>query len=229
MELTITKIIQESSKISRFFFKNEDSDTIQFEAGQFIMLKHPNWLDSADSRSYSLANENTDAKELEICVVLNEMGMFTPWLFSLEVGATIQASAPVGSFIFKEDEHDGPEVFICTGTGIAPFRSMITKALNLNREVHLVFGNRYKIDVPYHEYWLELAQKNALFHYYPVFSREEFAQYKGYVHPIYESILQGQSDPRIYVCGWQEMCIEARERLKKMGFNRRQYFFEQYN
>lgn len=229
MELTITNIIKETSKISRFFFKTQDSDTIQFEAGQFIMLKHPNWLDSADSRSYSLANENTFTNELEICVVLNEMGVFTPWLFSLKVGDTIQASEPVGSFIFREEEHAGPEVFICTGTGIAPFRSMITKALKLNREVHLVFGNRYINDVPYIEYWFELAQKNASFNYYPVFSREEFAQNKGYVHPVYEAILQGQSDPRIYVCGWQEMCIEARERLKKMGFNRRQYFFEQYN
>ena len=229
MELTSTKIIQETSKISRFFFKTKDSDTIQFEAGQFIMLKHPNWLDSTDSRSYSLANENTVANELEICVVLNEMGEFTPWLFSLEVGATIQASDPVGSFIFREEEHAGPEVFICTGTGIAPFRSMISKALELNREVHLVFGNRYINDVPYHDYWLELAKKSASFHYYPVFSREEITQYKGYVHPVYEAILQGQTDPRIYVCGWQEMCIEARERLKNMGFNRRQYFFEQYN
>ncbi len=229
MELTLTRIIQETSKISRFFLKATESVEFQFEPGQFIMLKHPDWVDTAESRSYSLANLETRTNELEICVVLNESGKFTPWLFALQVGAKIESSMPVGTFVFREDEHNGSEVFICTGTGIAPFRSMITKALQLKRKVYLIFGNRFLRDIPYHKDWLELAAQNPLFTYFPVLSREEYGQYKGYVHAVYQDILKAETDPRIYVCGWQEMCVEARERLKSMGFNRRQYFFEQYN
>jgi hypothetical protein len=135
-----------------------------------------------------------------------------------------------GISVFRGMELPVKHVFICTGTGIAPFRSMIQESLMQGCETVLVFGNRWKEDILYSDHWETLQENNPLFKFIPVLSREEAAGCKtGYVHPYYERELKGLEDARIYVCGWKDMCMETRDRLKDMGFNRRQYFFEQYD
>jgi CDP-4-dehydro-6-deoxyglucose reductase len=164
----------------------------------------------------------------------------TPWLFSLKAGARVDVSVPQGGFVLRPSSMQENVIFVCTGTGVAPFRSMIAAslALNPNRHVHLVFGNRKLEDVLYHEHWLALREQNSNFHYHPVLSKGDEGLsalpnsnnfQKGYVHPIYEQLLSKDLGSHVYVCGWEVMCTESRERLKAMGLTRRQYFFEQYD
>lgn len=228
MEYRISKIIQETPRVRRFFL---ETGTFDFVPGQFVVLTHPNLPLEENQRSYSIASVDKNQQELELCIVLNENGVVTPWLFEKKEGDDLEISHAQGSFNLKNDGNEGPIVFVATGTGVAPFRSMINESLTFtDREVHLVFGNRFREDILYYDYWKLLEKERPQFHFHPVLSREVVENcYKGYVHDVYESILKGTSDARIYVCGWQEMCKEARERLKLLGFNRKQYAFEQYD
>ena len=239
MQARINHIENLSPRVKRFAL--ELTEEVLFEAGQFVILTIE--LDGETlQRSYSIASVEygQNVKQIELCISLNEKGRVTPWLFSLSAGALIDVSVPQGAFVLRPSSMQENVIFVCTGTGVAPFRSMIAAslALNPNRHVHLVFGNRRVEDVLYHEHWLALREQNSNFHYHPVLSKGDEGLsalpnsnniQKGYVHPIYEQLLSKDLGSHVYVCGWEVMCTESRERLKAMGLTRRQYFFEQYD
>ena len=230
----ISNLIDESPRVRRFFLQpmSETKKTVNFIPGQFIILqKDPKDGEIPLQRSYSIANVETDVSEVELCIVINDAGEFTPWLFSLNIGDQIQGSEPQGMFTLNEVHLSVPHVFVCTGTGVAPFRSMIHKVLNeSDNRVYLVFGNRIEEDILYREFWESLSDKEERFTFVPTLSRaSKWKGRTGYVHEIYKEILEKGEDARIYVCGWQEMCRETRSNLKSMGYSRRQYHFEQYD
>lgn len=231
MEYRIVEVIQEAPRVRRFVLQPDQDLAIDFLPGQFIVLQMETPEHGMVQRSYSISSKHPNERCLELCIALNDKGVFTPWLFEQKEGFWILGSEPQGNFTFKDGHMHVPHVFICTGTGVAPFRSMITKALKMNETpVYLVFGNRFSEDILYHEEWMQLAQENENFHYHPVLSRQKqsFA-HSGYVHPVYTKILENVNNAQIYVCGWQNMLVETRKNLKALGFNRKQYHFEQYD
>ncbi len=231
MFVEITDIIDESPRVKRFVLSTLDGCIIDFIPGQFVSIYNRNLPEFANTRSYSIASRNCSSHSIELCIALNEKGIFTPWLFKLKIGEQLEISEPQGQFIYKPEFAELPNVFICTGTGVAPFMSMIDNALTMGTShVYLVFGNRKLHDILYRSHFENLAQKHPNFHFVPVLSQEVSFENTGYVHGFYESILRDiGGDARIFVCGWKQMCMEAREQLKLMGYNRRQYFFEQYD
>ena len=64
-------------------------------------------------------------------------------------------------------------VFVATGTGIAPFRSMIRDLLRkgFQRNIWLLFGTRYERGIPYDEEGQLLESYYPQFHYIPTVSR----------------------------------------------------------
>ncbi len=226
----IVQIIDESHRVKRFVLKSLDGSIFNFLPGQFITLFRKDLPEFENTRSYSISSL-PGLNYLELCIALNEKGIFTPWLFQLSVGQTLEISEPQGQFVYKEEHANFSNIFICTGTGIAPFLSMIDRALKLGaNSVHLVFGNRIIQDQLFQNHIESWRKQYPQFHFYPVFSRETYAEYTGYVHPVYEGILKDiGSEARIFVCGWKDMCVETRQNLKNMGYNRKQYFFEQYD
>ncbi len=233
MKVKILQIINESPRVKRFILAPLSGEFDAFLAGQFVVLENENWEYPNKNRSYSISSVINNPRELELCVALNEKGVFTPWLFSLIVGDVLECSQPQGKFILKEDEQSLklPHLFIATGTGIAPFLSMINEVLKKSQnKVYLVYGNRFEQDILYKTYFEMLSVENEKFNFLPILSREYKPNIaEGYVHASYKIILESIEDARIYVCGWKEMCADTRNELKAMGFNRRQYFFEQYD
>jgi CDP-4-dehydro-6-deoxyglucose reductase len=231
VEFQIIQIIEESPSVNRFILRSEFPFSTHYQPGQFLVLQHEFEGIGLVQRSYSIASVFPETQNFELCIVKKENGIFSPWLFQQTVGTWIIGSAPQGSFIFNPDTPGQKQVFIATGTGVAPFRSMIHNALQLNNTpVYLIFGNRFSGDILYHAYWQKLAQDHQQFHYHPVLSREETAfAHHGYVHDVYQHVLQNETQAQIYVCGWKEMLTETRRNLKALGFNRQQYHFEQYD
>jgi len=91
--------------------------TFQFMAGQRIRLLH-----GAIHRDYSLVTAPNDPT-LVLCLKKIEGGEFSPTLASAEPGTSLSFTGPLGYFTYRTS--DKPAVFVATGTGIAPFLSMI--------------------------------------------------------------------------------------------------------
>lgn len=121
-------------------------------------------------------------------------------------------------------------VFIGTGTGITPFRSMIKDLLEKNSEteISLIFGCRYEGELLYKSEFEELAGKFPNFRFFPLVSRptEEWNGRKGHVQDNFEVIDITQSE--VYICGLPIMVEEATKKLLELGMDKAQIHHEKF-
>lgn len=132
----------------------ESNPPFHFEPGQFYSIVIPGAGPSGRDlrRAYSIAS-HPENQLMELCVKVVEGGPGSQYLNNLKIGDTVKGMAPYGDFIFKT-HHAKHVMFIATGTGIAPFRSMIFS--NVYRErtpasTTMLFGARDASDLLYTE------------------------------------------------------------------------------
>lgn len=231
----IIKIEQESSTTRRFWVEVEDVDQIDFTAGQFVTMDLPihekrlkRW------RSYSIANAPDHSNILEFCIVHLEGGAGSSFLFNeAKIGTPIRFKGPSGGFVLPETIK-GDLVMICTGTGVAPFRSMIGDLIHQQKShqnIHLIFGTRYQEGILYRQEFEALTKKLPNFSYSVALSREkDWEGHQGYVHSIYmDTYKEVKADVDFYLCGWSNMIDEAVENLiLKLGYDKSQVHYELY-
>lgn len=230
----VLDIVDENHQVKRFYLKYPDDVQLNFKAGQFVILDMP--IEGKYShREYSIASAPTLDNIIELCIVLNPEGAGTTYLFNkVKPGSIVKTTLPIGKFTLPELIEDDI-CFICTGTGIAPLRSMALHILNQNiphKNLHMVFGNRYVNDILYHDEMQKLHNDLSSFHYHPVLSREAADKWTGktgYVHSIYEELFADLRPATFYICGWTAMLREARERIEKMGYDRKRIKFESFD
>jgi CDP-4-dehydro-6-deoxyglucose reductase len=232
-DATIIDILDETDVVKRFFIKVPDDRPFSFKAGQFIMFDLP--IDAKyTNRSYSIASAPSDDNTFELCIVLNPKGLGTPYMWeNFKVGTTVKISRVLGKFQLKEPIEEDI-CFICTGTGIAPLRSMLIDIHNRkvpHKNLYMVFGNRWEKDILYRKEMEELENEIPGFSFIPVLSRDNdgWTGRTGYVHQIYEEIFSDKRPARFFICGWADMLKEARQRLENMGYDRKAIKFESYD
>jgi NAD(P)H-flavin reductase len=226
----IIEDIREINPLNRRFFLKYEQDVV-FQSGQFVIIDFIHLDHQFSTRSYSIA-DFTRGSVLELCVVLKKDGKGSPLLFENKPGDSLVASMPQGRFVLPEGPIEKPLCFICTGTGVAPFRAMI-KDLLMHRgftlPVHLFFGCRTQADILYREEFESLAREYPNFNYTPVLSRETWDGATGYVHPYYLKEFGHKPDALFYLCGWTVMLKETRDRLKELGYTRSDIKVEFYD
>lgn len=232
-ECKIVKILDESDVVKRYFIRFPDSVNFQFKAGQFVMLDLP--IESkVSNRSYSIASAPGNENTFELAIVLKPDGQGTPYLFeNARSGSTVHVSRALGKFILP-DPIDRDICFICTGTGVAPLRSMLMHIYNVgipHRNIYLIFGNRWEKDILYRNELEALAENHPEFTFIPVLSRDNpgWNGKSGYVHAVYEELFADKRPAYFYICGWKDMLNEARERITAMGYEKKFIRFEAYD
>lgn len=156
------------------------------------------------------------------------------YLCNLEEGAEIAFQGPFGNFILHPPPLDS--VFIATGTGIAPFRSMLQWILaegdrHQGRQLWLLFGARREQDLYYHAEFDQLAVNHDNFHFLPTLSRasDEWKGLRGYVQQHLGEIVGMRTDMHAYICGLAKMVKANRELLKTLGWDRTAIRYERYD
>lgn len=234
----VTRIVNETHNTRRFWIQIPDMEAFNFKPGQFVTLdlpihekKNKRW------RSYSIASHPNGTNEIELVIVLLEGGLGTTYLFNeVREGSELLLRGPQGVFVLPENL-DRDLFLICTGTGIAPFRSMaryICEHGIPHKNIHLIYGSRYTGDLLYPDEMRQLQASLPNFQYIPTLSREEDPEWwgrKGYVHNIYEEMLQGHPEKLpayFFLCGWKNMIDEAKQRILAMGYDRKDIHLELY-
>ena len=235
----VSKIVDVTSTVRRFFLKVKETTSFDFKPGQFVTVDLPisekrlgRW------RSYSIANAPDNSNTIELCIVKLEGGSGTDYLFNeVKLGSLLRFKGPDGMFVLPSDL-DQELVLLCTGTGVAPFRSMIQHVHQQGldyRSIHLIYGTRYSEGILYRDEFLKLAEEESRFEYSVALSRDRPDekldwQQSGYIHPIYLERYAKVNPNRIFlICGWSKMIDEAVANLIiKLGYDKTQVKYELY-
>ena len=187
-------------------------DLPAFKAGQYTVLGLPGSAprapftdeespapppDKLIRRAYSIASSSVGSEYLEFYIALVRSGALTPRLFSLGLGDELWLSPKVvGLFTLDRVPEGGNILLVATGTGVAPYMSMLRTYLSDLRgpRVAVVHGARHSWDLGYHA---ELATMQRLcpnFAYVPIVSNpeEESAPWKGRTGFINDHWEQGE-------------------------------------
>lgn len=235
----VTRIENETYNTRRFWITVPELEAFDFAPGQFVTLDLPiHEKPNKRWRSYSIASWPDGTNTFELLIVLLEGGAGTTYLFNeVKEGSELTLRGPQGVFTLPESiEKD--LYFICTGTGIAPFRSMVHHIHTHNvphQNINLIFGTRTKEDLLYVDEMRRLEAEVPNFHFIPTLSREQWNGCCGYVHAIYENLIHekmnGNEQPppaNFYLCGWKNMVDEAKKRIVELGYDKKAIHLELY-
>lgn len=228
----VTRIQEIAPDTRQYFIQVPELEQFNFQPGQFVTLDLPIGERNAERwRSYSIASAPDQTNQFELVIVKAKDGRGTDYIFNdLTEGAAVEVKGPLGKFTLPE-ELNTPLFLICTGTGIAPFRSMVTHIFREkipHKEIHLIFGCRYRKDLLYYDELKSLAAAEAGFYYHPTLSREDWEGHRGYVHEVYQSLLATRPEANFFLCGWRDMIHQARETITELGYDKKNIHFELY-
>ncbi|MBS1873803.1 MAG: oxidoreductase [Acidobacteria bacterium] len=213
----------------RHFVFDAEADDFRFTPGQFVSLSDVVG-DRKVTRAYSIASAPA-GRRFELCLNRVKDGRMSPRLFELGPGDTIEMGAPLGYFTPRTPASDS--VLVATGTGVAPFRSMLRArpAEWAERRFTLIFGVRYERNLLYREEFEAMAAERPNFRFWPVLSRPEegWTGRSGHVQAHLDEAIGGRLDMDVYVCGLKLMVDDVRARLKERGFDRKRVIYEKYD
>jgi CDP-4-dehydro-6-deoxyglucose reductase len=216
-------------EIRHFVFDVPEVEQLPYLPGQFVSFSGV-FKDKKITRAYSTASA-PKGNQFELCLNRVQDGHFSPYLFDLAPGATIDMKGPLGHFVLKTPPSDS--IFVATGTGIAPFRSILHAHLETNpdRQFTLVFGVRFEGSLLYRAEFEEMARTYPNFRFLPTLSRPD-ESWKGLTGHVQQHVFETLGDRRdmdIYICGLKAMVDDVRTKLKELGIERRQIIFEKYD
>jgi ferredoxin-NADP reductase len=228
----VIRIENETAVTKRYWIEVPELISFDFIPGQFVTLDLP-IHEKANKRwrSYSIASWPDGSNVFELIIVLDKKGAGTNYIFDeVLVGSQLTFRGAQGVFTLKEPL-DKDLYLICTGTGIAPFRSMVHDIKNKNiphKNITLIFGCRTKDTLLYFKEMKELEVSLPGFTYIPTLSREAWEGRTGYVHDIYEELCSDKKPADFMLCGWRGMIDEAKQRILDMGYGTKDIHVEIY-
>ncbi len=218
-----------------FSFTTTRSRGLRFKNGHFVMVG----LEVEGKpllRAYSVASPNYE-EHLEFYSIKVQNGPLTSRLQHLKVGdQVLVGNKPVGTLVVSNVMPGKRLYLLSTGTGLAPFMSIIRDPDTYERFEHIIvahgvrqvsdlgYSEYIKNDLPAHEYIGEQV-KNQL-KYYPTVTREPFEN-QGRLTTLLESgklcadIGLPPLDPehdRVLVCGGPRMLEDLVQLLEARGF-----------
>ena len=243
----ITQTVQVSPIMKIIKVKPDGWQFPAFNAGQFVGLGLPASAsrckeataehalpveDKLIKRAYSIASSSTD-ETIEFYVTLVHSGQLTPRIFDLKIGDRIwMGPKAVGMFTLDQIEEGKNVVMIATGTGIAPYMSMLrTNAIKRQGNILVIHGAANSWDLGYSSELKLLASIFPNFSYYPTITEpeKEPAGWTGDTRFVQEIWKDGIAEKKwnmkpipdnthFFLCGNPRMIDTMKELLAKDGF-----------
>jgi ferredoxin-NADP reductase len=236
-DLRLSRARMLSPNVRELRFERADGRPFDFQAGQWVSLVLP-LPDGEGRRAYSIASPPDGSPGLSVAVTKVDGGPGSTFLHELAEGATLRAIGPQGFFTRPRGTRQ-PSLFIGTGTGVTPLRSMILDALASGDDspMTLVFGVRTPEDRLYLDELETAAKGHPNFRLEYTLSRppEGWPARTGYVQSHVEELWhdlesRNAGPPHAYICGLERMVGSVRDLLRKhLSVERKQVHSERYD
>lgn len=244
-----------TASVRELVFEREGAPLL-FEPGQWVSLRIPVGPGPEDvvKRSYSIASAPDGTGRFELAVTLVQGGPGSTALHALAPGAVLQATGPQGFFSRPPGL---PSLFVATGTGVTPLRSMIRAVLTpdpspdipergagerraeergAREPMVLLLGVRHEADLLYRDELEQLARSHPDLRLHFCLSRPHagWTGRVGYVQEhipeLWRQLLAHDPQPHAFLCGLDRMVSAAREVLRKtLGAARQQVHSERFD
>lgn len=220
-----------SSAVRSLQLEVED-DAFHFTAGQWLNLHVPT-AGGVAKRAYSIASGPRE-RPIELAITHVPSGAVSPRLHALEVGATLAIDGPHGFFTREGALSRVPALFVGTGTGLAPLRSMLTELLDdpAHPPVTLLFGVRTEADILWREQLDAWAARDPRFRLVVTLSRPDvgWRGATGYVQSHVPALARELGAPHVFICGLSPMVGAVRAVCKaELGYDRKRIHSERYD
>ena len=225
-----------------------ESALFDFKPGQFAVLgllgreprvaeatpeDSPADPDKLIRRAYSIASSSVERRYLEFYLTLITSGQLTPRLFALKHGSRLfLGPKATGVFTLDRVPPGKAVILIATGTGLAPYISMLRTMLvnDTQRRYVVLHGARFSWDLGYRGELETLARLRPNFTYIPSITRQDQDPgFRGQVGRIQALLEQGvvereaglELDPAladVFLCGHPDMINSVKGMLAARGF-----------
>ena len=189
-----------------------------FSAGQFASVT----FEGCPPRDYSMANVPGDPI-LEFHVRRTAGGATSAHVAeTLKVSDSVRVEGPFGASYLRES-HRGPIIAVAGGSGLAPIKSVVERALQkeLPQHIYLYFGVRSERDLYLHDHFAALAGKHKNLHFIPVLSDGgESSLRQGLVHDAVAQDFDEVDGCTAYLAGPPVMVEAATLLLEQRGMRR---------
>jgi ferredoxin--NADP+ reductase len=218
-----------------------------FQPGQFCTIGLPKAPEEIDPqspavkrgkvplirRAYSIASSPMEKDALELYIVLVEAGRLTSKLWELNQGDRLFLDPRINGHFTLEPIPPGKDlIFVSTGTGLAPFISMLRtfRGSGRWRRCVVLHGVRMARDLGYREELTRIAAEDSTVTYIPAVTREpadsDYPGYRGRVNQAleaatYEKLVGAPLDPahcHVLLCGNPAMIDTVQAELSPLGF-----------
>jgi ferredoxin-NADP reductase len=215
--------------VRHFVFEAPQVERLEFVPGQFVSLTD-SVKSRAITRAYSIASPPGAGNRFDLCLNRVDDGAFSPHLFDLAAGDAVDMQPPLGTFTLRQPLRDS--LLVATGTGIAPYRSMLKTVLTSDAPAFtLLFGVRHESHLLYRNEFEQMACEFPQFRFWPTLTQPgpDWTGRTGRVQAHLAEAIGERRDIDIYLCGLRPMVDDMRQILKSMGFDRKQIRYEKYD
>lgn len=217
-KVEVVEKVWETPTVFLLRLRRADGNPLKFVPGQWVLTRMEAEEDLR--RAYSIASPPHLEEYFELCVKAVEGGAMSPLLAELDPGDVFGCAGPYGKFVLVDPLRTDVN-FVATGTGIAPFRSMIDTLFHRGggTNILLLFGVRKENQIIYRKHFQELAKGHDNFTFIPTLSRPShgWKGHTGYVQDLVKEYITAYEGEEVYLCGIPEMVDEVKELVLAMG------------
>jgi ferredoxin-NADP reductase len=207
---------------TRSLFLRPDGARPEFTPGQFLSCRLPVGGDVL-TRPYSIASR-PEEDVLEICLNAVPGGAGSAYLLALAVGAPLAFTGPWGTFTLARAP-EAEAVFVADGTGVAPIRPMLHRALTgkPRHRLHLLHAVGAGEPRLWHEEFAALARTHPGFD-------ATWVDRAALRHAVRARWVDADADRsrRFWICGVGPIVLELRDLLRGAGYERRAVLYEKW-
>jgi ferredoxin-NADP reductase len=227
--VTVEAIEVLTPTVKTFRLRFDANAAFEFIAGQYVMVDIPK-DDGIVQKAYSIASPPSQRGTIDLCIKYVEGGYVSTYFHrSIDVGTPMTVYEAQGFFVDRATPRE--RVYVATGTGIAPVRSMIHTLATSGAPppIWLFFGVRYEDEILYEAEWRRLAAAHPSFRFIPIVSRPKtWTGDVGWVQHLLKKYLARPEEKEAYVCGVVPMVKEVKPLLIQLGVPRTQIHTEKY-
>ncbi len=210
----IKSIVKLTNDVLRIELRLPPNQIFNFIPGQYV-----NVIKGTIKRSYSIGNSKNENSVIELFVKKYSGGLMSEYWFSdAKINDLLRIEGPRGTFFLRKSQAYKNIIFLATGTGIAPVKSILETMSELSEEfvdkrIYLFWGGRFFKDL----FWTP-ENVNLNINYSPVLSREKIPTIEeGYVQQILINKNIELKDSIVYACGSNDMIKDSKNKLIAKG------------